>query len=117
MGLRYLAPYLVPVSSHWITLVNPSYELWELAARYELHPLEKYCRLAARGKADLILSKGDGLRYFLDRGLNVYMIDMMVRVILAVAGSSQNATVVRSTTTFLPSGWQSDRIPLSILQM
>jgi hypothetical protein len=50
-------------SAHWVTLVNPSYELWELAARFELEPLEKYCRLAARGRADAILSKGEGVKY------------------------------------------------------
>lgn len=67
--------------------MNPSYELWELAARYELDPLEKYCRLAARGTADLILAKGDGLRYFLDRGLPVYMIDRMVRALFTARES------------------------------
>jgi len=74
-------------SAHWITLVNPSYELWELAARFELEPLEKYCRLAARGRADAILSKGEGVKYFLDRQIPCYMIDRIIRALFAARES------------------------------
>lgn len=74
-------------SAHWITLVNPSFDLWELAARFELEPLEKYCRLAARGRADAILSKGEGVRYFLDRQIPFYMIDRIIRALFTARES------------------------------
>jgi hypothetical protein len=74
-------------SAHWVTLVNPSFDLWELAARFELEPLEKYCRLAARGKADAILSKGEGVKYFLDRQIPFYMIDRIIRVLFTARES------------------------------
>jgi hypothetical protein len=82
-------PYPRPIPStnlqifaaHWITLVTPSYELWELGARYELDYLEKFCRQAARSKADQILANGAGLNYFLDRGIPIYMIDGMIRAL------------------------------------
>jgi len=65
-----------------VNLVNPSYELWEVAARYELEYLEKYCRMAARSKADNIL-KGEGLAYFINRGIPIYMVDRMIRALFA----------------------------------
>jgi hypothetical protein len=68
-------------SAHWITQVHPSYDLWELAARYELEYLERHCRLAARKRADEILVKGEGLSYFLQRGIPVYMLDRMLRAL------------------------------------
>ena len=49
-------------SAHWVTQVHPSYDLWELGARYELEYLERHCRLAARKRADEILAKGEGYR-------------------------------------------------------
>jgi hypothetical protein len=62
---------------------DPSYELWELAARYELEYLEKYCRHAARKRANTILTKGDGIGYFLNRHIPSYMIDRMIRALFA----------------------------------
>ena len=69
-------------SAHWINLVNPSYELWELAARYELEYVEKFSRMAARSKADSIF-KGEGLAYFMNRGIPIYMVDRMIRALFA----------------------------------
>lgn len=64
-----------------MTEVRPSYELWELAARYELEYLEKHCRQAARKRADEILTKGEGLSYFLSRGIPIYMVDRILRAL------------------------------------
>ena len=68
-------------AAHWVTQVEPSYDLWELAARYELEYLEKYCRRAARRQADTILAKKEGLSYFLNRGIPIYMLDRMIRAL------------------------------------
>src|SRR5947207_4444971 len=68
-------------SAHWVTQVQPSYDLWELGARYELEYLERHCRLAARKRADEILAKGEGLSYFLSRGIPIYMVDRMLRAL------------------------------------
>jgi hypothetical protein len=57
----------------------PTYELWELAARFELEYLEKHCRSAARVKANQILATGEGVNYFLKRDIPCYMIDRMIR--------------------------------------
>jgi hypothetical protein len=71
-------------AAHWITLINaPTYELWELAAQYELEYLERHCRCAARVKANNILMKGEGLTYFLNRNIPSYMVDRMIRALFA----------------------------------
>ena len=66
-------------AAHWVTQVQPSYDLWELAARYELECLENHCRQAARKRADEILTKGEGLAYFFNRGVPIYMVDRILR--------------------------------------
>lgn len=63
--------------------VTPSYDLWELAARYEIEYLERHCRYAARRRADEILSKGEGLSYFVHRGIPLYMLDKMLRALFS----------------------------------
>ena len=75
--------YIQIFAAHWINIASPSYDLWELAARHELEYLEKYCRHAARSKADQILGKGEGLAYYLNRGVPMYMIDRMIRALFA----------------------------------
>ena len=65
-------------------MVSPSYDLWLLAARYELEYLEKHCRQIARIRADTILGPGgEGLGHFLSRGVPVYMLDRMIRALFA----------------------------------
>jgi hypothetical protein len=75
-------------AAHWITLINaPTYELWELAAQYELEYLERHCRSAARVKANNILMKGEGLGYFLSGNTPSYMVDRMIRALFAARES------------------------------
>jgi len=81
--IEYLLNEIKIFAAHWINIASPSYELWELAARHELEYLEKYCRHAARSKADQILGKGEGLAYYLNRGVPMYMIDRMIRALFA----------------------------------
>jgi hypothetical protein len=79
---RYFHPSLLEIfAAHWVTQVDPSYDLWELAASHEIDCLEQHCRLAARRKADEIFSKGDGISYFLNRGIPNYMVDRMIRAL------------------------------------
>jgi hypothetical protein len=68
-------------AAHWVHQVPPSYDLWELAARYEIDYLEQYCRNAARRQADDILTRGEGLAYFVKRGVPLYMLDKILRAL------------------------------------
>jgi len=79
--IEYLANEIKIFAAHWVTQVAPSYDLWELAASHEIDCLEQHCRLAARRKADEIFSKGDGISYFLNRGIPNYMVDRMIRAL------------------------------------
>jgi hypothetical protein len=69
--------------AQWVTQEAPSYELWELAASHEIDCLEHHCRLAARKRADEILNKGEGVSYYLSRGIPGYMIDRIIRALFA----------------------------------
>lgn len=62
-----------------MTQVEPNYDLWELAAIFEIECLEKHCRLAARRTANDILSKGEGISYYLNKGVPSYIVDRMIR--------------------------------------
>jgi hypothetical protein len=63
--------------------VPPSYELWALAARYEIDYLEQHCRYAARKRADDILARGEGLAFFVKSGIPLYMMDRMLRALFS----------------------------------
>ena len=86
-------------AAYWITQVDPSYELWELAASHEIDCLEQFCRNAARRKADQILAKGEGISYYLNRGIPSYMIDRIIRSLFS------------AREDVIPTGYKGAKIP------
>jgi hypothetical protein len=54
------------------------YELWESATIYKFDYLGQHFRYAARKRADDILTRGEGLAYFVKSGVPYYMMDRML---------------------------------------
>jgi len=77
--IEYLLNEIKIFAAQWVTQVDPCYDLWELAASHEIECLELHCRSAARRKANQILQTGEGIAYYLNRGLPSYMIDRIIR--------------------------------------